>query len=62
MSSIKTFLAVLVVTAFSLAACSHPRHEGPAERAGQKMDKGFEKMGEKMESAGQKMQEKARGD
>lgn len=62
MSSIKILLAVLVITAFSLAACRSSRHEGPAERAGQKMDQGLEKMGEKMEDAGQKMQEKARGD
>jgi hypothetical protein len=63
MASIKTFLAVLVVTAFALAACSHPEpKEGPAEKAGSKIDKGLEKMGEKMEDAGEKMQDKARGD
>jgi predicted small secreted protein len=58
----RVLVAALVVSAFSLAACHPNRHEGPAERAGEKIDKGLNKMGEKMEEGGQKLQDKARGD
>ena len=33
--------------------------EGPAERAGEKIDEGMKNLGEKMEEAGEEMQEKA---
>jgi len=59
------FAKVLIVTAvlsgFSFAACSSKSHQGPAERAGEKIDEGMSKVGEKMEEGGEKLQEKARG-
>jgi hypothetical protein len=59
----KVFVAALVGSAFTLVACHPNRHqEGPAEKAGEKIDKGLSKMGEKMEEGGQKLQDKARGD
>jgi predicted small secreted protein len=58
----RTFVATLVIGAFSIAACNSHRGEGPAERAGQKIDNGMRKMGEKMEEGGQKLQDKASGD
>jgi hypothetical protein len=57
----RTFVAALVIAMFAAVAC-HSHSEGPAERAGQKVDRGIQKMGEKMEEGGQKLQEKARGD
>jgi len=41
---------------FSFAACEK---EGPAEKAGEKVDESAEKTKEKMEEAGEKMEEKA---
>jgi len=58
----RTFAAGLVIGTFSIAACNSHRNEGPAERAGQKIDNGMQKMGEKMEEGGQKLQDKATGD
>jgi len=40
---------------FSLAACEK---KGPAEKAGEKIDKAVEKAGEKVEKAGDKIKEK----
>ena len=58
----QTLIAAFVVATFSLAACHPKRHEGPAETAGEKIDKGMSKMGEKMEEGGKKLQVKARGE
>jgi hypothetical protein len=58
----KALIAAFVVATFSLAACHERRHEGPAETAGEKIDKGMSKMGEKMEEGGRKLQDKARGE
>jgi predicted small secreted protein len=58
----RTFVAAFVIGAFSIAACHSHRSEGPAERAGQKIDSGMKKMGEKMEEGGQKLQDEAGGD
>lgn len=40
---------------FSLASCEK---KGPAEKAGEKIDKAVEKAGEKVEKAGDKIKEK----
>ena len=37
----KALIAAFVVATFSLAACHPKRHEGPAETAGEKIDKGM---------------------
>jgi predicted small secreted protein len=58
----RTLVAALVIGTFSVSACHSHRGEGPAERAGQKIDSGTQKLGEKMEEGGQKLQDKARGD
>jgi hypothetical protein len=39
---------------FSFTAC---KKEGPAERAGQKIDKAIDKAGDKVEEAGEKVKE-----
>ena len=51
----------LIVSGSLLVACPKESDQGPAERAGSKIDEGMEKLGEKMEDAGEEMQEKARG-
>ena len=58
-------IGAFALSAFLTAACHReppPRHEGPMEKAGEKMDKGVNKLGEKMEEGGQKLQDKAHGD
>ena len=54
-------IGVLVASAFTLAACHSHSDEGPAQRAGQKIDQGISKLGEKMEEGGEKLQEKSQG-
>ena len=53
-------IGVLVASAFAFAAC-HSHSEGPAQRAGEKIDQGISKLGEKMEEGGEKLQEKSQG-
>jgi len=55
-------IGALALSAFLTAACHRepPRHEGPMEKAGEKMDKGLNKLGEKMEEGGEKLQDKTR--
>ena len=52
----------LVVSGSLLVACRKEPDQGPAERAGERIDEGLKDLGEKMEEAGEEMQEKARGD
>jgi predicted small secreted protein len=58
----RTLVVAAVLGAFVTAACHTHRNEGPAERAGEKIDSGLHKFGEKMEEGGQKLQDKASGD
>ena len=71
----KAQFCACVVTAIALAACSHHDKpaEGPAERAGEKVDQAgadtkdaakdaADKTGEKTEEAGEKIKDKANGD
>ncbi len=55
-------IIALTAAAFSVAACHSKSREGPAERAGEKIDSGLSKLGEKMQEGGEKLQDKARGD
>ncbi len=54
--------AAVVTTAWfaALAGCQEP--EGPAEKAGQAIDKAVEKSGEKIEKTGENLQDAARRD
>jgi hypothetical protein len=45
-----------------LAGLSACHQEGPAEKAGQKIDKAIEKTGEKIEKAGDKIQDSVKRD
>ena len=58
----KLLIFALAAAGLSLAACNSSTHRGPAERAGEKVDKGVSKLGEKMQEGGEKLQEKAHGD
>jgi hypothetical protein len=70
----KAQFCACVVTAIALAACHHDKPaEGPAERAGEKVDQAgadtkdaakdaADKTGEKTEEAGEKIKDKANGD
>ncbi|MFZ7126713.1 MAG: hypothetical protein ACOWWM_11230 [Desulfobacterales bacterium] len=49
-------ILVLLALVFVLAACEQ---EGPAERAGEKIDEAAETTAEKMEDAGEAVEEKA---
>ena len=51
-----TKLAFVCLVATSLTACER---DGPAERAGEKMDRAAEKMGEKMENAAENAGDRA---
>ena len=55
----KGVIATLAMTVLlsGLSGCK----QGPAERAGQKIDKAVEKSGEQMEKAGKKIQEDVKG-
>jgi len=58
----KPVIIALTAAGLSLFACQSPAPKGPAERAGEKVDKGMSKLGEKMQQGGEKLQDKARGD
>lgn len=53
MSIARTILAVLMIGAY-LTAFTGCEREGPAERAGEKIDEAGEKAGEALEEAGEK--------
>ena len=56
----KSVIAVLAMTLLfmGLSGC---KKEGPAERAGKKIDETVEKGGQQVEKAGKKIQEEAKG-
>lgn len=51
------FAALAVTFVFALAGCEK---EGPAERAGEKIDNSAEKAGQQVEKAGDKIQDAAK--
>ncbi len=53
---IASMISVLIV---ALSGCTK---EGPAEKAGKKIDKAMEKAGEQIEKAGKEVQDAAKGD
>ncbi len=58
----KILILALAATGLSLSACNSSANKGPAERAGEKVDKGMSQLGEKMQEGGEKLQDKAHGD
>ena len=52
--------AVMSALILGLAACA--QKEGPAEQAGQSIDKAMDKAGQKIEQAGESVQDAAKGD
>jgi hypothetical protein len=56
----KSVIAVLAMTVL-LMGLSGCKQEGPAERAGKKIDEAVEKGGQQVEKAGKKIQEDAKG-
>ncbi len=59
MSTIKTFCSVVLVGAYILMFSGCER-EGPAERAGEKINEGEEQAGEALEEAGEKARDTAK--
>ncbi len=53
-TSLAALLAIPLATMIGLSGCDR---EGPAEKAGEKIDKGAEKVGEGLERAGEKAQD-----
>ena len=49
----------MIVAASALSACQKPA--GPAERAGQAIDKSTAKVGQEIERAGERIQDAAKG-
>jgi hyperosmotically inducible protein len=62
MKSIQIILSTVatLTLVMGMAACK-PKEEGPAEKAGQSMDKAMDNAGEKVEQMGKDMQDKAEG-
>jgi hypothetical protein len=58
----KVLILALAAAGLSLSACDSWERKGPAERAGEKVDKGISKLGDKMQEGGEKLQDKAHGD
>lgn len=57
----KTWTA-LVIALLAVAGCNPDAPEGPAERAGKKVDKAIEKVGEALEDAGKAIKDSADGE
>jgi PBP1b-binding outer membrane lipoprotein LpoB len=57
-----TIGSAVVMTALLAALSGCQKQEGPAEKAGEKIDQTTEKIGEKVEKAGEKIQDAAERD
>lgn len=58
----KTMSAALAATALLVALSACQKQEGPAERAGKKVDETVDKAGQQIEKAGDSIQDAAKGD
>lgn len=56
-ATLARLISVMLLLGLSLSACV--KKEGPAERAGKKVDKALEKIGDKIEDAGDKVEDAA---
>lgn len=61
MGSFKSVHAALIASALLVMLVGCER-QGPAERAGEKVDNAIEKVGEKLETTSDQIQDTARGD
>jgi hypothetical protein len=52
----------MLSAAFTVTACHHHRHEGPAERAGRHVDEALDDAGDAVEGAGRKVNRALPGD
>ena len=57
----KSVIAALAVAVLFVALSGCTKSEGPAERAGKKIDKTVQQGGEQIEKAGKKIQDDAKG-
>jgi hypothetical protein len=57
----KSVIAALAMSLLLMGLSGCMKQEGPAERAGKKIDKTVEKGGQQVEKAGKKIQEDAKG-
>jgi hypothetical protein len=57
----KTVIAILAIGALFVLLFYFQHQEGPAERAGKKIDIVTEKVGDKIEQTGEKIQDAAKG-
>jgi len=57
----KSVIAALAVTFLFVGLSGCTKNEGPAERAGKKIDKTVEQGGEQIEKAGKKIQDDVKG-
>lgn len=62
MKLVTSVSTALVMSALLAALSGCEGREGPAERAGEEVDKASERAGEQMEKAGENMQDRATGD
>lgn len=53
---------ILATAAFTLVACHHHRHEGPAEHAGRHIDHAADKAGDAIENTGRRINRALPGD
>lgn len=62
MKLVTTVSTALVMSALLAALSGCEGREGPAEQAGEEVDKATEKAGEQIEKAGENIQDRATGD
>lgn len=58
----KTVSATLIISGLLIALSACQKQEGPAEQAGEDIDKATEQAGEKIEQVGENIQDAAKGD
>jgi hypothetical protein len=62
MKPVKTLSAALAISALLVALSGCEKQKGPAEQAGESIDKATKSVGEHVENAGEAIQDKATGD
>ena len=62
MKLVKTLGAAFIMSALLVPLFGCEQQKGPAERAGENLDKALDKTGEQVEKAGDSIQDAAKGD